>query len=130
MTRDFTTSPRSGQDLYHARDAEITKADGHPRGSGRRIGYRLAVLEEPGTAALHIRHSTAARYFSWQVTSADGYFRYARILITTQSHSVAVERAAPPLLRPLIFGFVIEYDRLVFEAGDGLGLEYRHHIAR
>ncbi|MEV3964484.1 hypothetical protein AB0M34_26970 [Nocardia sp. NPDC050193] len=173
MTRDFTISLRSGQDLYHARDAEITNADGHPRWTVRRIGYRLAVLEESGTAALHIRHSTAARYFyyangtyagailrdrrmrprlgfalcdergaafafatsvdhplSWQVTSADGYFRYARILLTTQGNTVAVERAAPPLLRPLIFGFVIEYDRIVFEAGDGLGLQFRHHIAR
>lgn len=173
MTRDFTTSLRPGQELYQVRDAEVTDADGYSRWTGRRIGYRLAVLEEPGTAALHIRHSTAARYFyhangtyagailrdrrmqprlgfalcdargaafafttaldqplSWQVTSADGYFQYARILITTTGHTVAVEPAAPPLLRPLIFGFLIEYDRIVFEAGDGLGLEYRRHIAR
>ncbi|WP_157120731.1 hypothetical protein [Nocardia fusca] len=173
MTREFNARLRPGQELYHARDAEITDAHDQSLWDGRHLGHRLAVLDGPGPTAFHIRHGVAARYFyypngtyagailrdrrmhpllgfalcdargaafaftasidhplSWQVTGADGSFVYARILITTQGHTVAVEPAAPPLLRPLIFGFVIEYDRIVFEAGDGLGLEYRHHIAR
>ncbi|MEV6325922.1 hypothetical protein AB0M45_32865 [Nocardia sp. NPDC051787] len=82
---------------------------------GTRLGY--TVYDGAGSARAVIANTSVADS-SWAVTGTDQIL-YARFVLAVGGHRLAFEPEVPAELRPLLAAFLLDYGRMLLEAGSG-----------
>ncbi|WP_454197653.1 hypothetical protein [Nocardia sp. Marseille-Q1738] len=83
------------------------------RSFGSRLGF--TAYDARGVACARIV-STSIADSAWAVVGSDG-ISYAPFILAIGGHRLAFEPSAPAQLRALLAAFLLDYDRMLLEAG-------------